>query len=152
MEKTEKKKVGLYLDEKTYQEVKDTYKKEGSRSLTEFMEKAVLHYLGYINSNRMTDYLSPTIMSSMRACTEQNITRLTRMLFKWAVEQAVGNNLIAASMEVDPIKYKALHRECEMEVRRTNGDFLMEDAMRWQRKWPVHPDENDQNEGGTDHE
>ena len=61
MENTEKKKVGLYLDEKTYQEVKDTYKKEGSRSLTEFMEKAVLHYLGYINSNRMTDYLSPTI-------------------------------------------------------------------------------------------
>lgn len=143
MEKTEKKKVGLYLDEKTYQEVKETYKKEGSRSLTEFMERAVRHYLGYINSNRLTDYLSPTIMSSMRACTEENITRLTRMLFKWAVEQAVGNNLIAASMEVDPIKYKALHRECEMEVRRTNGDFSMADAMRWQRKWSTQSDDNE---------
>lgn len=133
-ESKKKKKVGLYLDQQTYDEVKETFRKDNSRSLTEFMEKAVIHYLGYVNSNRMVNYLSPTIMSSMRAASDENVTRLSRMLFKVAVEVAIMNNLIAASLECDPSRYKELKRECEMEVRKTNGEFSMDDALRWQRK------------------
>ena len=80
------------------------------------------------------DYLSPTIMSSMRAASDEGITRITRMLFKLAVESAVMNNLIAATVQFDPEQYNTLRRESERMVRKTNGDFGMTDALKWQQK------------------
>lgn len=124
----------MYLDENTYLDVKETFRKDNCSSLTEFMERAVIYYLGYVNAERIVDYLSPTIMSSMKAASNENTTRLSRMLFKVAVEVAIMNNLVAAMIQFDPEQYGVLRRECENEVRRTNGEFGMEDAYRWQRK------------------
>ncbi|MBR3032228.1 MAG: hypothetical protein IKH92_04325 [Clostridiales bacterium] len=85
-------------------------------------------------SDRNTDYLSPTIMSSVHAAADANTARLSRMLFKLAVETAIMSNLVAATIQFDPERYSTLRKECEMEVRKTNGDFSMDDALRWQRK------------------
>ena len=135
--KKAKKKVGLYLSEETYQEVKETYKKDHCSSLTEFMEKAVEFYLGYVKSEHMVNYLAPTIMSSVNAASDANATRISRMLFKLAVESAVMNNLIAATVQFDPEQYNTLRRESERMVRKTNGDFGMTDALKWQQKMNV---------------
>ena len=56
------------------------------------------------------------------------------MLFKLAVESAVMNNLIAATVQFDPEQYNTLRRESERMVRKTNGDFGMTDALKWQQK------------------
>jgi len=131
--KPSKKKVGLYLDDETYLEVKRTYKKDGCRTITEFMERAVTNYLGYVNSGYISDYLSPTIMSSVKAASDENTKRITRILFRLAVEDAVMYNVLAASLNLDPEKIKALRRECEAEVRKTRGDFNFNDALDWQK-------------------
>ena len=114
----EKKKVSLYLTDETYTEVKQSYRKGRCSSYNEFLERAIVYYLGYVNSEHMTDYLSPTIMSSV----------------KLAVEIAVMNNLFAASLDIDEEKINSLRRECETEVRKLNGDFNMNDAIRWQKR------------------
>ena len=132
--KNPKKKVGLYLDSPTYEEVKQTYRKDGCRSLTEFMERAVEYYIGYVNSEQITDYLSPVIVSSVKAVSDENTKRITRILFKLAVETAVMNNLFAASLDISEEQINTLRRECEKEVRKTSGDFSMNDAVRWQKR------------------
>ena len=132
--KAMKKKVGLYLDDSTYLEVKNSYRKDGCRSLTEFMERAVVYYLGYVNSEHVTDYLSPTIMSSVKAASDENTKRITRILFKLAVEMAIMNNLYAASLDINEEQINILRRECENEVRKLSGDFNMNDAIRWQKR------------------
>ena len=132
--KVTKKKVGLYLDDSTYLEVKNSYRKDGCRSLTEFMERAVVYYLGYVNSEHVTDYLSPTIMSSVKAASDENTKRITRILFKLAVEMAIMNNLYAASLDINEEQINILRREWENEVRKLSGDFNMNDAIRWQKR------------------
>ena len=129
-----KKKVGLYLNDSTYIEVKQSYRKDGCRSLTEFMERAVIYYLGYVNSEYITDYLSPTIMSSVKAASDENTKRITRILFKLAVEMAIMNNLVAASLDLNEEQINILRHECEREVRKLSGDFNMNDAIRWQKR------------------
>ena len=129
-----KKKVGLYLNDSTYIEVKQSYRKDGCRSLTEFMERAVIYYLGYVNSENITDYLSPTIMSSVKAASDENTKRITRILFKLAVEMAIMNNLVAASLNLNEEQINILRHECEREVRKLSGDFNMNDAIRWQKR------------------
>ncbi len=130
----EKKKVSLYLTDETYTEVKQSYRKGHCSSYNEFLERAIVYYLGYVNSENMTDYLSPTIMSSVKAASDENTKRITRILFKLAVEIAVMNNLFAASLDIDEEKISSLRRECETEVRKLNGDFNMDDAIRWQKR------------------
>ena len=130
----EKKKVSLYLTDETYTEVKQSYRKGHCSSYNEFLERAIVYYLGYVNSEYMTDYLSPTIMSSVKAASDENTKRITRILFKLAVEIAVMNNLFAASLDIDEEKISSLRRECENEVRKLNGDFNMNDAIRWQKR------------------
>ncbi len=123
-----------WLRESTIEKVKVLFKTDHCRNQSEFIEKAILYYVGYLESERNTDYLSPTIMSSVRAASNANTTRITRILFKLAVETAVMNNLIAATVQFDPEQYNTLRRESEREVRRTNGDFGMTDALKWQMK------------------
>ena len=130
----EKKKVSLYLTDETYTEVKQSYRKGHCSSYNEFLERAIVYYVGYVYSEHMTDYLSPTIMSSVKAASDENTKRITRILFKLAVEIAVMNNLFAASLDIDEEKISSLRRECETEVRKLNGDFNMDDAIRWQKR------------------
>lgn len=132
--KTKHIRHSTWLNESTADKVKVLFKTDNCKNQSEFIEKAILYYIGYLESERNVNYLSPTIMSSMRAASDENTTRLSRMFFKVAVEVAIMNNLIAAALEVDPERYKTLKRECEMEVRKTNGEFSMDDALRWQRK------------------
>ena len=132
--KNKTKKVGLYLDDGTYLDVKASYRKDGSRTLTEFMKRAVIYYLGHVNSEFNADYLSPTIMSSVQAASDENTKRITRILFKLAVEMAIMNNLYAASLDLSEEQINILRRECEKEVRKTSGDFNINDAIHWQKR------------------
>ncbi len=128
-----KKKVALYLPEDTFNEVKCNYQKDGCRSQTEFMERAVLFYLDYVKCSQATDFLSPTIMSSVKAASDENIRRITRILFKLAVETALMNNLMATNLDMDEEEISSLRHTCENQVRKTNGDYNMNDALRWQK-------------------
>ncbi len=135
MDKSDKKRrICLTLREDTYEDVKGSYRKDQCTSYNQFMERAIIYYLGYVNSENMLDYLSPTIMSSLKAASDENTTRITRILFKLAVEIAVMNNLYAASLDIDKEQIATLRQECEKEVRKLNGDFSLSDAIRWQKR------------------
>ena len=135
MDKSDKKRrICLTLREDTYEDVKGSYRKDLCTSYNQFMERAIIYYLGYVNSENMLDYLSPTIMSSLKAASDENTTRITRILFKLAVEIAVMNNLYAASLDINKEQIATLRQECEKEVRKLNGDFNLSDAIRWQKR------------------
>ena len=135
MDKSDKKRrICLTLREDTYEDVKGSYRKDQCTSYNQFMERAIIYYLGYVNSENMLDYLSPTIMSSLKAASDENTTRITRILFKLAVEIAVMNNLYAACLDINKEQIATLRQECEKEVRKLNGDFSLSDAIRWQKR------------------
>ena len=130
----DRRRICLTLNEDTYDDVKNSYRKDQCSSYNQFMERAIIYYLGYINSENSLDYLSPTIMSSLKAASDENTKRITRILFKLAVEIAVMNNLYAASLDISEEQINILRRECEKEVRKINGDFDMNSAIRWQKR------------------
>ncbi|SEW38168.1 hypothetical protein SAMN05216413_2618 [Ruminococcaceae bacterium KH2T8] len=129
----ERQKVGLTINHRVLEDAKRTFKADQCKCLSDFTERALDYYIGYINSGRMTDYLSPTIMSSLKAVSDEGLARLSRLLFKLAVEIAVMNNLYAASLDISEEQVDELRNECQAEVRRTNGEFILNDAINWQR-------------------
>ncbi len=102
-------------------------------SQSEFIEKAVQFYAGYLSANENRNYLPNVVTSTLRSIVAESDAKQGRLLFKLAVELAVMMNLMAADREIDRTSLERLRGECVKEVKRLNGSFSFEDALDWQR-------------------
>lgn len=130
---TEKRKFALWISRDTIELAKKHYKDDNCSSASEFIEKAILFYLGFIFSQENQDYLADVIPSTVKGIVDESYNRMGRLLFKMAVEQAVISNILAAVCEVNQQELKRLRGQCVQEIRRTNGMISFEQALSWQR-------------------
>ncbi len=109
------------------------YREDNCDSRSEFIEKAVLFYAGYLTSKDQNGYLPSVVTSTLKSIVAESDNRMSRMLFKLAVEQAIMMNLLASQYEIDPVTLARLRGSCVEEVKKINGGLSMEDAVDWQR-------------------
>lgn len=128
-----KKKFALWMYPATYEKLEAIYREDNCESRSEFVEKAVNFYIGYLTSEDKTSYLPSVVTSTLKSIVAESDNRQNRMLFKLAVEIAIMQNLVASSQEVDPLSLERLRGECVKEVGRLNGTFSFEDAVNWQK-------------------
>lgn len=128
-----KKKFLLWAYPDTLEKVEELYRGNNCRSQSEFIEKAVNLYIGYLTSEDKKGYLPSVVTSTLKSIMAQSDNRQNRMLFKLAVEIAILQNLVAAAQEIDPLSLERLRGECVKEVKRLNGGFSFEDALTWQK-------------------
>lgn len=129
----DKKKFALYLYPETLDKIKELYRKDDCISKSEFVEKAVRFYIGYLTAEDKSNYLPNMFLSNMRSIAAESDNRQSRMLFKLSVEIAMLENLFAAFHDVDPESLERLRGECVQEVKRLNGSFSLADAVEWQK-------------------
>ena len=127
-----KEKFALWAYPDTLEEVGATYKLDNCRSKSEFIEKAIKFYLGYLKQQNNVNYLSPRITSSVEAVIHGSEQRINRNLFKIAVELGKLSHTLAAANDVDEETLRELHAMCVDEVRHINGSIAFENAVRFQ--------------------
>ena len=127
-----KEKFALWVYPETMEEVGHTYEDDNCRSKSEFIEKAIQFYLGYLKQERNVNYLSPRITSSVEAVIHGSEHRLNRNLFNIAVELGKLSHTLAAANNVDEDTLRELHEMCVDEVRHINGMIIFENAVRFQ--------------------
>ncbi len=132
-EKEIKRRFQSWLRPSTIELMDRLYQSDNCRSRSEFIEKAILFYAGYLSGNDTHSYLPNVIISTLKSIVAESDNRQNRMLFKLAVEIAILQNLVAADLEVDPASLERLRGECVKEVKRLNGAFSFEDAYDWQK-------------------
>ena len=128
----DKIKFAAYLHPETLDKIKELYRGDDCSSKSEFIEKAVRFYIGYLTAEDKSNYLPNMFLSNMRAIALESDNRMSRMLFKLTVELAMVMNLMAANYEIDPETLERLRGSCVREVKRLGGSFSMEDAVDWQ--------------------
>lgn len=128
-----KRKFALWVRESTLEMAKQLYKEDNCSSQSEFIEKSILFYAGYITSEKSNAYLPNVITSTLKGIVAESDNRMSRMLFKLAVELAITMNLIAAGQEIDKVTLNRLRGECVKEVKRLGGSFSFDDAVDWQK-------------------
>ena len=97
----EKRKFALWIKQSTMERIEREYKADDCRSKSEFIEKAVLFYLGYLSSKDNEEYFSSVITSTLKAVVDESDNRIGRMIFKLAVELAITMNIIASAEDID---------------------------------------------------
>lgn len=132
-EKDLKRKFALWIRPSLLEEVDSLYKSDNCASRSEFMEKALRFYMGYLSSQENQDYLADVIPSTVKGIVDESSNRMGRLLFKMAVEQAVTSNILAAVCEVDQQELERLRNQCIQQIRKTNGMISFEQALRWQK-------------------
>ena len=127
-----KKRMAAYFQPETIKKIEQGYRGDNCASKTEFIEKAVKFYIGYLNEEDNINYLSPMITETVKAQIKGTEQRLARLLFKVAVELGKLSHMTAAVNEVDDETLDKLHAMCVNEVRRINGIIDYEDAAEYQ--------------------
>ena len=130
--KTDKTKVSCYFMPHTLAEVDHIYKSDNCSTRTEFIEKAVRFYLGYLNEESGINYISPMITETVKAEIKGTEQRLARLMFKVAVELGKLSHMLAAVNEIDEETLRDFHTMCINEVRKINGIINYEDAVDYQ--------------------
>ena len=133
-EKDLKRKFALWIRPSLLEEVDSLYESDNCASRSEFMEKALRFYMGYLSSQKNQDYLAHVIPATVKGIVDESSNRMGRLLFKMAVELAVIENILAAVCEVDRQELKRLRGQCVEEIKSTNGMISFEQALQWQKE------------------
>ena len=62
-----KEKMAVYFQPETIKKIEQEYKEDNCASKTEFIEKAVKFYIGYLRQQEEVNYLSPLITETVKA-------------------------------------------------------------------------------------
>ena len=128
-----KHKFALWIRGSTMDIIGQKYRADNCSSKSEFIEKAVLFYAGYLDSNSSEEYVSKMLASILKSIIEESDNRIGRLIFKLAVELAMTMNIIAATHDIDELSLEKLRGECVKEVKKRNGNFSFDDAVKWQK-------------------
>ena len=109
-------------------------KADNCKNRSEFINKALRFYMGYLGTEDNTAYLSKAILTAIQGTLDDNNNRLCRIIFKWAVELNMMCHTIAAHFRADPIDRKELRAYAVDEVKRTNGQISFSNALDTQRR------------------
>ena len=128
-----KKKFALWMYPDTLQKVGEIYRGDNCESKSEFIEKAVNFYIGYLTSEDNKSFLPSIVTSTLKSIVAESDNRTSRILFKIAVELAILQNIVAATNEIDDVSLKRLRGECVKEVMRLKVSLDFDDALDWQK-------------------
>ena len=112
-------KFPLWLMPETKATVERLYRQDGCSSQSEFMEKAILFYCGYLQSEYAGDFLPKILGETLEAILSMFGDRIGKLLLKQAVEQNVCNHILASDTDIDAATYQKMRGMSYQEVLRT---------------------------------
>ena len=99
-------------------------------SNSEFVEKALQFYIGYLSCKENRFFLPNTITSTMKSIVNESANQQRTLMFKMAVEIAIMENLIALNNNLDEVAMQRLRGYCIDEVKKSNGMLSYEDVLK----------------------
>ena len=129
----EKIMFALRIMPETQQLVKDIYPLDNCQNQSEFIEKAIHFYAGYVASKNGTEFLAPVLVSALQGTVTNAENHIARLLFKLAVETNMMMNVLASEVDVSPEVLERLRGRCIQEVKKTGGAVTFADAMKYQK-------------------
>lgn len=132
MEKENKIRIPLWIYPSVGEKIQKNYETDNCKSPSEFIEKAILFYCGYLASEEYRQYLPNVLVSTMQVSLDSFEDRMATLLFKIAVELSMMLHVTAAANEIDEDTLTRLRGLCVEEVKRLRGSVRLDDAVRFQ--------------------
>ena len=138
MDEENRLKITLWLKPGIVRRMDGWLEEDNCKTRSEFIEKALRFYMGYLATEDTSEYLSRALADTLRGTLADNENRLCTLLFKLCVEVNMMGHTVAAHFRADPVNRRELRAFAVDEVLRTNGKIRFDDAIDLQRQ--VYPD------------
>lgn len=122
----------MYIHESSLDIARQWYEQDDCLSISEFIEKAIRFYGGYVASEHNQTYLPNIVISTMKSIMRDSENRHNRNLYRIAVELGMLMNVMAATHEIPQDALVKLRGDCEEEIKRINGTLSLDTAVKWQ--------------------
>ena len=126
-------KFPLWIAPETKNIIAESYRQDSCKSMSEFVEKAILFYDGYLHARRAEYYLPRVLGSVLQGTLGMFADRIGKLLFKLAVESNIGNHILAADTDMDVETYERLRSRSLREVKQTHGEISFKDDLIFQK-------------------
>ena len=123
----------LWIAPETKDLIAEVYRQDDCKSMSEFIEKAILFYNGYLHARHAEYYLPRVLGSVLQGTLGLFGDRIGKLLFKQAVECNITNHIIAADTDMDLDTYERLRGRSLREVKQTHGEISFEDDLIFQK-------------------
>lgn len=134
MPEEKKTRIPLWVYPSTLEEVNRLMEQDNCRTRSEFIEKAAQFYCGYLETGKQNTYLPVAISSAIEGRLGGAENRISRLLFKLAVETSMLMNILAGKLDVEDVDLKKLRGKCIEEVKHSNGSITFDEVLRYQRR------------------
>ena len=134
MSEENKKRTAVWLSPGVIRRMDSWLEEDNCSTRSEFIEKALRFYMGYLATEDTSEYLSRALVDTLQGIVADNSNRLRTMIFKWCVELNMMGHTIAAHFRADPINRRELRAYAVDEVKRTNGQISFDRALDQQRR------------------
>ena len=132
MSKTENTcKMTIRLSPLTSYRLERDYRLDGSRSRNEFIERAVIRYLDFLEAEQ-SETLPTAIQSAISGPLGVFEDRMSKLLFKQTVETDMALSALLAYLKIGPDYLKKLRAESVKNVKATHGRLTFEQKARGQ--------------------
>lgn len=129
----DKKKTAFWLYPDTKAQVVANYREDNCASQSEYVEKAILFYTGYLKAKEAEEYLPYMLSETLDAKLGVLGDRIGRLLFKLTVEESMMMHIIASDTDVDAPTLDRLRGRCVQDTKRTNGEISFQDILKFQK-------------------
>ncbi|MFI3327040.1 MAG: hypothetical protein R3Y35_12855 [Clostridia bacterium] len=127
-----KQRSAIWLYPSTYEKIDKNLENGDSDNRSQFIENATDFYVGYLNTNNATSYLSEMVQGVIKGTLRSNENRVANNLFRLSVEISVMMNIMAFGLEISEDQLRQTRARCIEEIKRNRGRVALEDAIEHQ--------------------
>ena len=130
--KTQNNRFALYISDGALDMARQWYEADNCSCISEYIEKAVQFYSGYMATDKNENYVSDVVLSTLKGIMDDTENRHNGSLFRIAVELSMIKNILAIKNGISDLSLDKLRSDCIKEVRQINGSLSYEEAIKWQ--------------------
>ena len=131
--KNNKDRTAIWLYPDTMERMDSWLSKDNCKSRSEFVEKALSFYMGYLASEDTSSYLSKALLAGVQGTLQNTENRVSANLFRLSVETSMMMHLLATTLEVTDDELRGLRGRCVAEVKKTKGRITLDKAVEFQQ-------------------
>lgn len=128
-----KKRIPIWLYPSTIQRMDGWLTEDNCKSRSEFIEKALRFYMGYLGSEDNTAYLSKALVSVLQGTLNDSENRYASLMYKQILGTYMMMNVVAAGFKISEDELPKLEGKCIEKINRTKGRISFGDAVRFQK-------------------
>lgn len=126
---TDKRKHAFWLTDEAKKMVEIDVHLDNCGSQSEFVEKAIRFYDGYVHANKTGAYLPHAMQEVLEGMLGVFGDRLGRLLFKLVVEHNMTNHLLGGDVDMTRDEYSKMRGSSVREVASTHGNISFKDVL-----------------------